>query len=480
MKAERRIVVLVAGGLLAASATVAAEAPHRYQATITITQPAAFAELALPVQAYGHSQQPGLADLRLLDAKGQRVPFALLLPRPDPMQAQERQVRVAMYRGPRLAAGLPPSIDVVVQQQRVEVRQRAGLPTTAAAGDAGWLFDTGARKAGEAAPQSLLLHWPVGAIFDASYSLDTSPDLRQWQRGGRGQVMSLSAAQGVLSQPLVVLAPNSDRFVRLMWADPARAPKLESADAVFSQEVAGARDLPTRLSLVASPEPATEEPATTPARKPRGDPTTPGGQSLHYDLGGVLDLRSVLLELPSGSSVVPVRVQQRNTTRQPWTDLTQGVFYRSDEDGQVQRSPALGVQTQARYLRVLTDARVGLPDPARIAASASVYLARLVFAAQAPAPYQLLVGSADASAGPLPMATLLPKLGEELPQMGRAELGAFSERPEAAKAAQTAALWAAWRPRLLWAVLLLGVAGLAAMVWRLARGQTKPSSASAK
>jgi hypothetical protein len=31
---------------------------------------------------------------------------------------------------------------------------------------------------------------------------------------------------------------------------------------------------------------------------------------------------------------------------------------------------------------------------------------------------------------------------------------------------------AAWRPKLLWAVLLAGVAGIGFMVWRLARGGT--------
>jgi hypothetical protein len=55
-------------------------APYRYQAPIAIDAPAPFVQMALPVAAYGHVEQDDLRDLRIVDAKGERVPFAVLPP----------------------------------------------------------------------------------------------------------------------------------------------------------------------------------------------------------------------------------------------------------------------------------------------------------------------------------------------------------------------------------------------------------------
>ena len=65
------------------------------------------------------------------------------------------------------------------------------------------------------------------------------------------------------------------------------------------------------------------------------------------------------------------------------------------------------------------------------------------------------------------MPALVPALEAERARFGRAELGAWSEQAEVARAADAAQRLAALRPWLLWAVLLTGVAGLAFMVWRL-------------
>ena len=80
----RRIAVRIAASLLvgagALAATAAEPQPYRYAAPIEIVRPAPFVELALPVAAYAHAAQPDLRDLRVVDASGERVPFALLDP----------------------------------------------------------------------------------------------------------------------------------------------------------------------------------------------------------------------------------------------------------------------------------------------------------------------------------------------------------------------------------------------------------------
>jgi hypothetical protein len=63
----------------------------------------------------------------------------------------------------------------------------------------------------------------------------------------------------------------------------------------------------------------------------------------------------------------------------------------------------------------------------------------------------------------------VPQIDSERSRFGRAVLGEFSVDETAQHAAEQAARQARLRPWLLWGVLLVGVVGLAALVWRLAR-----------
>ena len=89
-------------------------------------------------------------------------------------------------------------------------------------------------------------------------------------------------------------------------------------------------------------------------------------------------------------------------------------------------------------------------------------------------PFTLQGGATEAQPSALPIQTLLPLLDEERPRFGQASLGAWSESEEVLRRIQSQQRLAAMRPWLLWAVLLAGVTGLGFMVWRLARGSTRP------
>jgi Mg2+/citrate symporter len=71
---------------------------------------------------------------------------------------------------------------------------------------------------------------------------------------------------------------------------------------------------------------------------------------------------------------------------------------------------------------------------------------------------------------------VVPQLESERARFGRASLGEFAADADAARAADDAARLARLRPWLLWTVLVVGVAVLGALVWRLARsGPTPPA-----
>jgi hypothetical protein len=240
---------------------------------------------------------------------------------------------------------------------------------------------------------------------------------------------------------------------------------VTAADAIAEKPRSRTLDAPATLKLAPSPEPSGPAPADALAAR-----------ALHLDFGGVLDVRDLDLVLPPGTQVLPLRVQRRNTPAERWSDVTAAVAYRIERpaaQGGTSFSPPLPLNVSTRYLRLVPDERAPAIDSARTSAVARVQLASVVFAAQGTPPYRLLAGApakSPSADGALPLATLVPQLDTERARFGRAELGAFTEVPAVAQQVARDEQLAVWRPKLLWAVLLAGVAGLGFMVWRLARG----------
>lgn len=461
---------LALGVALSWHALAADEEPLlRHRAAIGIERPGAFVQLPLPVGAYARIQQAGLGDLRVVDARGENVPFALLAPRPDEAQRSERLTERPLFALPPRPAGSdawPTPLELTVDGDRISVKRRPGAAAPAAR-PPGWVFDLGdpvERKAGEPLPQALDLQWSGPAEFSVGYRLEHSDDLRQWRPAGAGQLLALGSPEGALTQPRVALPAEPARFVRLVWSDPAAAPALTAARSVTLEQRAVVLDEPTELQQAPGTEPPPRDPKE--AAPPR---------SLHFDLGAVLPIVQLDLPLPAGTQVAPVRLQVRERADQPWQPLAGAVFYRIERDGELSRSPPLAVQQRARYVRVVPDPRSGALDPARTTLVVRAQLSSLVFAAQGQPPYALLAGSAQARAGALPLATLVPALADERPRFGRATLGEWAESEDAARQAEADERRDALRRWLLWAVLLGGVGALGWMVWRLARGAARPA-----
>ncbi len=455
--------VAIAALTVASTLAAADPAPYRYSAPIAIAASAPFVQIALPPAVYAHSEQDELRDLRIVDARGERAPFALLAPRSTLHISQ--QVRgAALYPLPAKpsAAGVWQSpVDVVVEGDRISVR-RHGAATTAAPHtlreSGGWLVDSGETRAGDPPPQSLKLQWSGPAEFSAAYQLESSDDLRQWRPAGTGQVMALQSAAGSLTQPVVPLPEATGRFLRLVWADPADAPAITAASVLVAERHLVALDTARELSVAPSAEPAGRASLDAASRR-----------AMHFDLGGALPLIDVDLRFAAGTHVAPVRLQGRSRVDEAWRDLGAGVFYRLERGGEVGQAPAIAVPATVRYLRLVPDERAAALDANGASLVVHASLASLVFAAQGELPFRLLSGSVDAPAGALPVATLVPQLDTERARFGRAELGAFSADASVERAAERAQEKERWRPVLLWAVLIAGVAGLGALVWRLAR-----------
>ncbi len=460
----------LAAGLTAFVPAAGADEPaFRFEAPIAVQRSAPFVELALPPTAYARSRRQGndsygaMRDLRVVDSRDERVPFAWLAPRADEARASESLRDAVLYPLPArpLADGSWRSpIDIVVEGERISVRRLSarGTTTDAASRSGGWLIDLGERKPTTPAPDQLRLLWSGPNEFSAAFNIATSDDLRNWRAAGIGQVLALQSASGPLTQPNVMLPASGGRFVRLVWADAATAPALTGAKAVTTQRDTVALDAPTELSFEGTAPPKdTKEP----------NPAAPRG--VDFDLGGVLPLAGIELQWTAGTHVAPVRAWGRNRSEEAWRDLGSAVFYRLDRQGEVSSSPRWALRTNVRYLRLIPDERAAALDPAQLRLRVQAELAHLVFATQGQAPYRVQLGSADANAAALPIASLVPSLTDERSRFGAATLGDWTEIAAAAKRDDAKQREAALRPWLLWAVLIGGVAVLAFMVWRLTR-----------
>jgi hypothetical protein len=443
------------------------EPAPRWRAPIEIRRPAPFVQLALPIAAYGHSEAPDLADLRVVDALDTRMPFALLAPRAESRRDEQHRPATLYPLPPRPAADgrWPLPVDITVDGNHVHVRRdAAGIAQGAGARSGGWVVDLGERADAPPAPRWLRLHWTGTAEFSAGYRLEASDDLRAWRSAGAGQLLALVSAGGPLRQPDVALPAPPARFLRLVWNDPTSAPPVDGAEAIVDARRQVALDAPTELTLSGvRPTPDGREPA-------------PPAGALVVDLGAALALVSVELRFASGTHVAPVRVQARERADEAWRELGAAVFYRVERGGDTIRGPALDVQGRARWLRLVPDPRAGALDPGTSALAVQVQLARIVFPLQGEPPYAVRIGAPGATAAALPAATLVPSLETERAHFGEAVLGAWQEDLAAARRQEAARRDAQWRPRLLWAVLVAGVLALAVMVWRLARAPARSAS----
>jgi hypothetical protein len=468
---QRGLVVIA---LIAGATGVQADEPSfRFTARIDIETPGAFIHLPLPPTAYAHSLQPDLRDVRIVDAKGERVPFAILAPRADTATAIEQQRDAVLYPLPARRdanGGLTSPVEVVVDGERINVR-KLGSSTdgTALAGSPGWLFDLGERKPQDPVPTSLRLAWAGPEEFSAAYFFETSDDLRAWRPGFTGQLMALASATGPLTQPTVALPSTPARFVRLVWTDAKAAPALTAAKVVAATRGNVVLDAP--MSIVVTP-------STMPPGKTQ--PVTGSDRALHFDLGAALPVSQIDLQFGSGTHIAPVRLQGRGDADAPWRDLPPAVFYRIESRGaanpSVSASPPIALQTTLRYVRVIVDERAAALDPSQTRLAVQAPLASLVFALQGTAPFALLAGSRDASPNALPPTSLVPDLDGERARFGSASVGAWSEVEAVAQQMDAERRSARMRPLMLWGVLLVGVAFLAFMVWRLVVDKPKPKA----
>lgn len=454
-RARAALAVIAAAAVLAAPALARSPAEFAWSATMRLTAEKPWHRVVVPLDAYQASTAAGLADLRVLDASGREVAFAFESPPESPRDAALTRVpALALRQAPDAGAQAPwPDIDLRRDGDRLRLTVRGAAP--APAPDDGVVRAYYVDREADRTPfRALVLHLRGDADFNASVGVEGSDDLRQWQSlAVAAPLLRVSQAGRAIVRDRIELPVASHRYLRIVWPASLRAVVLE--DVSFEGVPAAVEPEPVRLRL--APE--------------TGASGAGASTVFEYDAGAPVPARAANLRLAEPNSIAPVRIEVRDRVDGPWRDLRSATFYRvegtaADAAPIVAPDAPLPAGTNARWWRVSVDRRAGDFSRAPPELELAWPALRVVFAARGPAPYTLAVGHPGLERAALALEVMVPGLEPgKAPDASPALLDTPTVRT-------TRAGWWARLDRAqvaMWAALLVAVALLGALAWRLLR-----------
>jgi hypothetical protein len=405
-------------------------------------------QLELDARVHQGIMRRDLGDIRVFNAAGESVPYAFA-PAPHFPAASQGAIALPFF---------PVHAERGVPMEGVELKIRTrpdgtllGLSAEpprpgSAKGVIGYLIDASGTQQPLAA---LRLQW--AAIPGGTHSrvrLEASDDLLQWRIVADAvPLIDLEFGGHRLQRDAIAFAPRKLKYLRLSWLDGQEPARLSGV--IADAAIAGAE--PRRLWREAR------------ATAAQGAP----GQ-YDYDLGGLFPLDRLRLALPQPNSLARVQVLARARASDRWRPVTEAIVYRLTRAGVEVTSPDIAIPVNAeRYWRVQVDARSGGLGAGVPALTVGWIAQRIVFAARGEPPFRLAFGNRDAAGASYPIASLVPGYKPsdaiELPPARLASPDAGGVVPAPPVDRPDYRRWS------LWGVLLLAVAVLAAMAYRLVR-----------
>jgi hypothetical protein len=466
---------LVLAGVLTAAATgmagavAAAEAVNpaefAWRGNLVLPAGASLARVDLPVEALLRLQSSAAQDVRVFNAAGEVVPFAVLrksdVVRATPVVQTRAYAAHPLFTSSTSGKPAGGAVEVRVDASgngtsawvRWDGNAGKSLPADAQPLQAA-LFDTRAEKQTLAA-LDIKGEWPRNALVHLE--LASSDDLLDWTPlPVKGPLFRFDGADAPSNSTLELQQAQSlqGRYLRLRWAG-QEGVKVQS----FTARVAATLSLPAPVR----------------AALPAG---TPDGSSLTWALPFATPMAALHLQALQDNTLVPVRISGRNDAAQLWRTLASSVVYRLDTVGQGSSNAPVALQgASVRALRV--ESSNGLPLPSGgLQATVEFAPVQLAFLASGAGPYTLAAGRANTAAAAVDAGLLGSVSSAKL-----AELPVATVQQLRADAPDAPHVWAAallpagtsLRSLLLWGVLLVGVLVLAGVAYSLLRQlNTKP------
>ncbi len=461
--------LLPQSGLAAKDGPTASDTPQDYThiLPLTVSGRQGVVGFRLPQAVYLNARTAGLNDLRVFDANGAKLPFALHVP---PRQQQTQHVSMPARIFPivsnrRSAAGDAIDLDIktTADGSLVSVKAKSATKsTTETPALAGLVLDL--RPAGQPEPaekpliEALRFSLPPKiASYSAQVWLEVSDDLKRWDTIGAAELSWLvNSDTQTLTNDRLEFEPRSFRYARLTW----RSSEPLQFAAINAESVTHSDGAPALEKLLLQPTPGKE------------------AQDLVYRAGIAIPVEKVGLQFSEANVVLSAalgsyRELPGRQIGQPVTwkfdPLMRATFYQITQEGQQRRSGDIAVPSTHMAEWVLRAQTIGNSKPAL---RLSWQPATLVFLAGGTGPYTLAFGRDKAEPAALELSQVAPGFSvQELAKLEQAAAGALQTRQGAKPADESGALAAAssaqTRMWILWGVLLLGVGVLGVMGWRL-------------
>lgn len=446
--ARRRVAGMI---LMLAAAASRADSPDQYANTmpVGVSGRQAVVQLRVPREVYLEARSKDLRDLRLFDAAGMPMPFALVdRMRQDRVSRSTAPVAIFPVRGPGGAGRLPDGLQIRTRDDGTVISVTA--PAARSAGDelASLVLDMRPRDG--AAVAALALTLPPGTgNYSARLVLETSDDLQRWTPLAEASVSWLVNRQGAsVEQHRIEFAPRPFRYARLAWLE-GKPVEFAAITADYVMEIRAPEQWDSLVLRAAAGRTGDDLVYAAPV----AIPVEAVGLVFHGENAVLPAVLGQYREAPGGAGL-------REVARATFYQLTQNGERRVSGDVEVPR-------THANQWVLRPQAKVVPPPELRLRWKP----AAIVFVAGGKGPYTLAFGRDGAQAGDLPLDQVAPGFSPgEVAALEQARAGAPVRQLGPAGAAgmvpaailRNSAFW-------LWALLLCGVAALAAMAWRLAR-----------
>ncbi len=403
---------------------------------------------------YRDSLHPGLHDLRVLNGKGEVVPYTLQRPRASVAHPPApRYLPIYAMRGDPVeaSAALSLRLNVYGDSTSLEVLRadepRPEAPLIAFLVDARGLTD---------AIDALAFVLPEARDFSVTAVLEASDDFATWRTvSPRVPLARLIHGGQVFENLGVTVQPTRARFWRLSALPGETLPNFAS---VAATPVSGSVVIERKRIEAA------------------GRPVSGANGEFEFDLGAQVPVDRLQLELPDVNTVARVEYFARRAPGDAWRPVARAAVYRlqtaTQLEGDELRSAPLAIAADSsRYWRVVVDPRgggVGAGVPGLVAG----WLAhRVVFVARGTGPFELVYGNFAAGDAEVALGELLPG-GAVSAEVTLAQPAALVHPTRLAGGTgrlQPPPPPGNWRLALLWIALAVGVLSLAGMAWRLAR-----------
>ena len=356
---------------------------HQAQIKTEGTEP--YFHFPLTLDVYQNSLSPDLRDLRVFNAAGELVPYALTV-KTDLPQVTVTQTELK---------GFPLYSDEQTENKGIRIRREKN----------GELVSIDPVK-------PIITRKLTGVILDASrikatltavdislseykqpfqhFRIEASDDLKDWDTVQNSATITvLEQDDARIEQRRVELPAIHAKYLRLTWLDPqyiSSLPKVLVSSSTTPQ--------------YKQPELLWSE-AINPVSNAKGE--------YIYRFGNTLPVDRIRFILPQLNTLAPAQILLRYNDKQHWRTVSSTVLYRLSSKGDESVSPDINLGGQAiSELQLKLDTRAGGVGEQPLQAKIAIRPQELVFLARGDNPFTLAWGMTGANTNALPLTTLVP------------------------------------------------------------------------